>query len=240
MKGGATGGLSALMLAGALAAGGHTNVLAQATGNLEGAVTLGGDLLPSPTTVANTTDPEVCGQIHTLHDVVVSRANRGVRNTVVALLDVPAERIPDPSPERLVIDNRDCEFFPHASVASIGDTVVAENSDPTLHNTHYYGSMRSNIALTAQGMTASRVARLTGLVTVLCDVHGWMKAYIRIDPHRFHDVTDERGRFRIDDIPPGRYTLEFWHETLGTREVVVQVEAGSVTTVNVEYDAPRP
>ena len=133
---------------------------------------------------------------------MVSDASRGVRNTIVALLDVPAERIPDPRPERLVIDNRDCEFFPHASVASIGDTVVAENSDPTLHNTHYYRPMRSNIALAAQGMTASRVARLTGLVTVLCDVHGWMKAYIRIDPHPFHDVTDDSGRFDARGLRP--------------------------------------
>lgn len=210
----------------------------RATGTLEGVVTLAGDTVPSPTTVENSTDPEICGTEHSLRNLVVSREGRGVRHVVVSLTGVAEEEIPDRAPGRLVIDNRDCQFVPHVAVATVGDTVVARNSDPTLHNTHYYGPMRSNIALAEQGMTASRVARRPGLVTVLCDVHGWMKAYIRIDPHPFHAVTDARGRFRIEGVPPGRYTLRIWHEELGTREVEVAVDADEVAAVDVEYPEP--
>ncbi len=99
--------------------------------------------------------------------------------------------------------------------------------------------MRSNIALPVRGITVPRVAGRTGIVTVLCDVHGWMKAYLRIDPHPFHAVTDALGRFRIEDVPPGRYTLELWHERLGTRQVEVRVVGERVTSVDVEYPLPR-
>lgn len=209
-----------------------------ATGTLEGVVTLGGDTLPSSTIVENSTDPEICGTEHSLRNLVVSEENRGVRHVVVSLTDVPEEVIPDRTPGRLVIDNRDCQFVPHVAVATVGDTVVALNSDSTLHNTHYYGPMRSNISLAVEGMTAFRVARRTGLVTVLCDVHGWMTAYIHIDPHPFHAVTDARGRFRIEGVPAGSYTLKLWHEELGSREVEVEVAAGEVATVDVEYPEP--
>jgi len=210
-----------------------------ATGTVEGIVTLGGTPLPEPTTVLNSTDPETCGREHSLLDLVVSSDNRGVRYVIASVTGVPGERVPDSEPKRFVIDNRECQFEPHVGVATVGDTVVAKNSDPLLHTVHYYGPLRSNISLAQEGMTASRMVRVAGLVTVLCDVHGWMKAFIRVDPHAFHDVTDARGGFRIEDVPTGHYTLELWHERLGTREIPIEVQEGEVSTVEAEYPPPE-
>jgi len=212
---------------------------AQLTGTIEGTVTLGGTSIPEPTVVSNSTDPEICGTEHSLRDLVVSADNRGVRHTIVSLTGLGDDQVPSHEPERLVIDNRDCQFVPHALVATIGDTIVAENSDPTLHNTHYYGPMRSNVALARQGMAVPRPTRRLGLVTVLCDVHGWMKAFIRIDRHHLHDVTDEAGSFEITGVPPGAYELEFWHERLGERTVPVRVRASRVSTVETVFLPPR-
>lgn len=211
---------------------------AAAAGTLVGTVTLGGTSIPSPTRVLNSTDPEVCGTEHSLQDMAVSAEDRGIRWVTLALAEVAYEPRAGHGPRRILIDNRDCQFVPHVAVATVGDTVVARNSDATLHNTHYYGPMRSNIALVQEGLTASRPALRTGLVTVLCDVHGWMKAYIRIDPHPFHAVTDSAGRFRIEGVPPGTYALEVWHEALGMRQVEVTIEEARVTTLEVEYPAP--
>jgi len=209
------------------------------TGALEITVTLRGSSIPSSTRVENSTDPAVCGTEHTLQDLVVSSDNRGIRHVIAALADVPEGQIPDRTPERLVIDNRDCRFAPHAAVATVGDTIVAVNSDSTLHNTHYYGPMQSNVALAVAGMSVSRIASQPGLVSILCDVHGWMKAYLRIDPHPFHGVSDADGRVRIDGIPPGTYELELWHERLGERVAEVEIEAGRVTTLEAEFPPPE-
>ena len=35
--------------------------------------------------------------------------------------------------------------------------------------------------------------------------------------HPFFAVTDDDGTFTIPNLPPGKYTLEAWHEELGPR-----------------------
>lgn len=205
-------------------------------GALEGVVRLAGDVQVLPTRVANTTDPEVCGRQHSLEDLVVSADDRGIQYVTVALLDVPVDaRGATRSRTRLEVDNRRCRFVPHVAVVVVGDTIVAKNSDPVLHTTHYYGPLRGNVALPRPEMSVSRVVRQPGIIAVLCDLHGWMKAFIRVDDHGFHDVTNETGSFAVRDIPPGSYTVEFWHEKLGTQHIEIEVDSGETTRVEVVY-----
>ncbi len=208
-------------------------------GAVEGFVRLVDNAIPSSTTVENTTDPDVCGRQHTLEDLLVSPENRGIRYAIAALVGVPKDRVPGRLPKRVVLDNRDCRFDPHVSVARVGDTIVTTNGDPTLHTTHYYGVLRGNISLPASGMVVSRLVRLPGMISVLCDVHGWMKSFIRVDEHPYHAVTDERGYFRISGVPPGSYTLESWHEKLGARKVSVRIERGITSRIEIEYTLAR-
>ncbi len=205
------------------------------TGVLEGYVRLAGESQPTSTRVRNTTDPEACGVEHDLEDLLVSAENRGVRYVIATLVDVPGDRVPTTPPERLLIDNRDCRFIPHVAVGRVGDTIVATNSDPVPHNTHYYGPLRSNVALPVEGMSVSRVFQRAGMITVLCDVHGWMRAIIRVDEHRFHAVSDELGFLRILEVPAGTHTLELWHESLGTREVQIEIRANQTTRLDFEF-----
>ena len=209
-----------------------------ATGVLEGHVRLSDESWPAPTRIRNTTDPEVCGPKQNLEDLLVSAETRGIQNVIATLVGVPSNRVPATAPQRFVIDNRDCRFIPHVVVARVGDTVVAKNSDSILHNTHYYGPMASNIALPFKGMTVSRVLRRSGVVTVLCDIHGWMRAVIRVDDHSLHSVSDELGFLRISGIPAGSYTLELWHETLGIQRVEVGIRQDETTLLNFEFSLP--
>ena len=84
-------------------------------------------------------------------------------------------------------------------------------------------------------MTVSRTLENAGVFIVKCDVHGWMQAFVRVDDHSFHAVTDESGSFRITDVPAGEYTLEAWHETLGTQQRTVRVGDGGITTIAIEF-----
>lgn len=209
-------------------------------GALEGTVRLGGEQEAGPTPVGNTTDPDVCGRSQSLQDLLVDARTRGVSNAVAALVDLADSlRSPAPEPQRHLIDNRGCQFIPHVSVAALGDTLVALNSDPVFHTTHYYGPLDNNVALTEPGQAVPTVIDQPGMVTILCDLHGWMRGFIRVDDHRFHDVSDERGRFRITGIPVGPYTVEVWHERLGTRRLTVEIEAGRTTRLDVVFDPPN-
>ena len=40
-----------------------------------------------------------------------------------------------------------------------------------------------------------------------------MSAFILVFAHRYFAVTDDDGRYRIDGVPPGTYTLVVWNET---------------------------
>ena len=78
-----------------------------------------------------------------------------------------------------------------------------------------------------------------GMIVIKCDIHGWMQAFIRVDPHPYHAVSDAGGSFRIDNIPPGNYTLEVWHEALGSQQMPVRIESGETEQVAIKYSLPR-
>jgi hypothetical protein len=209
------------------------------TGVLEGVVTWTGTAIPTPTLVENTTDPQVCGRKQTLADMVVSARSRGVENVVVALTDVPAEKIPPFAPGRLVLDNRRCRFSPHVSLLTAGSVIEATNSDPILHTTHLYGPIEANIALPLEGQRVARTVDKPGMILVKCDVHGWMQAFVRVDTHPFHGVSGSSGSFRIPGIPAGDYTLEAWHEKLGTKRIRVHIRRDETLRVALEYSSAQ-
>ena len=56
-----------------------------------------------------------------------------------------------------------------------------------------------------------------------------MSAFILVFAHRYFAVTDDEGRYRIDAVPPGTYTLAVWNETVRgdpPRRTVTIAEAG--------------
>jgi plastocyanin len=207
----------------------------ESIGSLEGLVKLAGEDEPETTQIQNTTDPEVCGRDHTLDDMIISRENRGIRNVIVALAEVPEEKIPSLLPGHLVVDNTACRFTPHVSVLTVGSTIEAINSDPVLHTTHFYGAIEANISLPVQGATSTRVVHRPGMVIIKCDIHGWMQGFIRVDPHPFHAVTVDDGSFQISDIPDGTYTLEVWHEKLGLQRKTVHIQSGKTEHIEIQY-----
>src|SRR5207249_4720075 len=54
---------------------------------------------------------------------------------------------------------------------------------------------------------------------VLLDAHTHMAAWILVHDSPYVAVTDERGVFRIADVPPGTYKVTMWHEGFRGRGV---------------------
>lgn len=209
-------------------------------GSLEGVVRVAaGGPVPGPTRIENTTDPVICGRSHRLEDLIVHPDTRGVAHAIAVVEGAGVERAAAADrPGRLILDNRNCRFVPHTAVATAGTVLEMINSDPTLHTVHLYGPMDVNIALPLEGMRARRRLDQPGLIIVKCDVHGWMQAYVRVDRHPFHAVTDASGAFRISRIPAGEYTLVVWHEKLGERRHPLSVAAGRPVRVEITYVVP--
>ena len=210
-------------------------VAQETLGVLQGQVLLDGSRLPQATQVENTTDPQECGTTHSLENILVGKENRGIQNVIVALRDVPRQDRYPTQPGRLLLDNRNCRFQPHAAVLTTGSTIEAVNSDSVSHSVHLYGLRNVNLVLAPQRSKDVGMATRPGYVIVKCDIHGWMQAYIRVDDHPFHAVTDADGRFRIEGIPAGTYTVEFWHEHFGDREGRVTIRGDADSNITFHY-----
>ena len=200
-------------------------------GSVEGTVQFAEGVELEPTHIANTTDPEICGEGQTLEDILLSES-KGIKNVIVSVRGAPVVQTES---ETLVLDNVECRFEPHAAAMTAGSTIEARNSDAVLHTTHLYGPAEINISLPIEGASSSRTLDEPGMYVVKCDVHGWMQAFIRVDTHPFHDVTDSDGHFRIEGLPSGNYTLELWHEKLGPLEREIHIDETTSTSIEIEY-----
>ena len=65
-----------------------------------------------------------------------------------------------------------------------------------------------------------------------------MYAWVIVPAHDDYAVTDPTGAFQMPSVPPGRYTLRVWHETLGEREQAVRVGAKR-SVITVEFERQR-
>lgn len=155
---------------------------------------------------------DVCGTEKQSEALVIG-PDGGVKNAVVLIEGITRGK---KAQGELVLDNRDCLFAPHVGAVMVGTKARVKNSDPILHNTHGYLERLTvfNLALPIQNQVIDITRRLRkpGLVRVLCDAHTHMFAWVVVHDSPYFAVTDERGRFAIEGIPPGTYEVTLWHE----------------------------
>ncbi len=203
-------------------------------GAIEGRVLFQGEEVPRSTLVRNTTDPDECGEVQSLGNILVS-PNQGIGNTVISIANVPLPPNYEVPTSTLVLDNRDCQFEPHVAVLTTGSSIATTNSDAITHTVHLYGLFNLNVALgPGQSKSVRRLDR-PGWYIVKCDLHGWMQAYLKVDEHPFHTVSSSDGSFRIPNLPAGSYRLEAWHEYFGREAREIVVRAGETSTLTIVY-----
>ena len=73
------------------------------------------------------------------------------------------------------------------------------------------------------------------MVPFKCDVHGWMSAYVGVLDHPYFGTTAPDGKVVIGNLPPGTYTIEAWHEQLGTKTQQVTIAARESKDVSFAF-----
>ena len=199
--------------------------------DVSGKVSFGG-AAPKSQPIQMKADP-VCAKLNTgktieKEDLVVN-ANKTLANVFVYVKEgVKKESIPPVPTEPVTFDQRGCMYHPHVLGVRVGQPLKIINSDATLHNVNANAKVNSkfNQGMPTQGQTIDKkFTKPETMVRVKCDVHGWMNASIGVLDHPYFAVTDTTGGFTIKNLPAGEYTLEAWHEKLGTKTMKVTVAA---------------
>ena len=151
--------------------------------------------------------------------------------SVVYFESAPATRSATPAArERAVLDQRDERFVPHVLAVTTGTVVDFPNSDRIYHNVFSLSKPKSfDLGRYAAGRSKSVTFDRPGIVRVFCDIHSHMNAFILVFSHPFFALTDTDGRFRIDKVPPGTYSVVAWNEGVSSDPQSVVVTEGAET-----------
>ena len=154
------------------------------------------------------------------------------RSRSVVYLD-PAPRAAFDAREepRARIDQRDEMFVPHVLAIVAGTVVDFPNNDETYHNVFSLSKAKTfDLGRYAAGRSKAVRFDKPGIVRVFCEIHSHMSAYILVFAHRYFAVTDEVGRFRIENVPPGTYSVFAWNDAMPveSRRVTVPDAGGDV------------
>jgi plastocyanin len=202
-------------------------------GSISGVVKFKGTA-PAPEQLEITKDKEVCAVTPKLSKDLVVGSDGGVEYAIVSIVDIQKGKPFED--DKAVLDQKGCEYLPHVVQLPAGGTLEIKNDDGILHNIHTYSEANPpvNRAQPKFKKTIKETFKEPELVKLTCDVHGWMKGWLAVEAHPYYAVTDEKGAFKLTDVPAGDYELRVWQEKLGETMQKVSVQPGAETTVTFE------
>ena len=164
--------------------------------------------------------------------------SQGLLNVFVYVKDgLGAFGFPVPT-DPVVLDQDQCRYTPRVLGVRVGQPLSIRNSDPLLHNVRANATINQpfNMSTPLEGVSFTRTfATREVMVPFKCDVHAWMTAYVGALEHPYFGTTAADGRVVLGNLPPGTYTLEAWHETLGTKTQQVTIAAKELANVTFTF-----
>jgi plastocyanin len=213
----------------------HLHAVGQAAeipGQIAGTVRYTG-VVPPPTRIT-TTD----GGVIMHRDLIVDPRTQGLHHVVATLENAPAQP-KNHGAKPVLIDQRDMLFLPRVIGIRHGTPVVFENNDICNHNVMAVSTVPANQinVFVTQGKPFEHVFEAhKHPISIGCSLHPWMRAWVFVVPHPWIAVTNERGEFRLSDVPPGKYNLLLRHPDAGHLERhPVEVEAGKRIDLKIEW-----
>lgn len=207
-----------------------------ALGRLEGEVRL--ESSARDTLVVVTRNADLCGD--RIAEGAIVAPQGGLMNVVVWLSDArEGKALPDS--RRFEVTNVRCRLDPRVQGVIVGGTLNVKSADPVVHETVIRVSGVTEVLETVTQNGDGQVVPLENVLArpvrleLSCRTHPWTQGWIHVFDHPYFAISAPNGRFVLDSIPPGEYTMRTWHERLGGTAREVRVEVGGVTRVEVKY-----
>jgi hypothetical protein len=110
------------------------------------------------------------------------------------------------------------------SAVQVGTSVLFPNKDNIRHHVYSFSPAKKFELPLYAGVPAEPVVfDKEGFVTLGCNIHDWMIAYIAVVPTPYFQVTGKEGQVTLKNLPAGPYMVEVWQPSLkGTPEKFAQ------------------
>lgn len=209
---------------------------------LTGQVVFGG-AVPRPRRFLITKDAEVCGVGYRERQEVDVSRSRGLRNVVVVIEGIERGKPWPAIPGHYELTQADCVFAPHVQVIRRGAALDIFNPDPVLHNIHGFELIRGHWrtlfnfgqAPEEEVITHAIRPRRGNHIRLECDAHDFMLGWLYSADTPYAVAVDADGRFTIQAIPAGTYTVTAWHPYLGTRQQQVTLPPNGRASRDFEF-----
>ena len=166
----------------------------------------------------------------------------GARNSgdaVVFIEQIQGKTFPAPK-EHALMNQKGLRYHPHVLPILAGTTVDFLNDDDVLHNVFSPSECadKMNLGTWPKGQKRSFTFKNAGCRAVLlCNVHPEMEAFVVVLATPYYAVSAADGKYEIKDVPPGKYTLNIWHEKLKGKPMEIEVPAKG--DVKADFDIHR-
>lgn len=133
-------------------------------------------------------------------------------NAVVTVYPSEGSHAPAPASAPLVMEQKDIAFAPYVLIVPLGGAVMFPNRDTVRHHVYSF-SAPHRFELKLYGREEQRTERFDkpGVVSIGCNIHDRMAAFIDVVDTRFAARTDAEGRVRIAGLPAGPAEVRVWH-----------------------------
>ena len=206
-------------------------------GRIAGQVKLRGNF-PKPKSISVIYDKSKCG---------LNRQQSSVRfsqkmeiQDVVVFLEGPVaggkKFSADTSP---ILDQSGCEFVPHIVFVPVQEKLSIKNEDHLEHKLRLTSRLNPPLELVQRNNGKPLVLSFerSEFFEIQCSRHRWMNAWVVVMGHPYYTLTNQSGRYELQDIPVGEYDLVAWHESLGQLRKRVVVREDQTTSLDLLYVA---
>jgi hypothetical protein len=177
---------------------------------------------------------------------VINNQNKGVKNVFVWLVSESGGK-PKINPNLMAVpkepaklDQPNCAFVPHCQGMREGQILKVHNSAPIAHNVKWDGGRLKNPGgneIIAPNNTKDvKLNADKQPIAISCNIHPWMKGWIRVFDHPYFAVTDDDGKFEIKDAPAGKLKMIIWQEDMGFKDGEKGKDGSPITVMAGDND----
>jgi plastocyanin len=120
-------------------------------------------------------------------------------------------------------------FTPFVLPVVQGSTVEFHNNDNLAHNVLGVGGDEFNLGSFSKGMVREHTFTKPGYVSLLCNIHPEMEAYVLVLQNPYFARLNGNGEFHLANVPPGDYVIKAWYDRKVRKQSVKVPASGSVT-----------